>query len=515
MVDGRLLTEKLLEYAKQHLGLSTRDLPFVRNLLLREFNLSSPLKEGVDLSYVKDLTLPDELVLEIEEFAVAFNIVEESEKNLFSTYIMGILTPLPSVVENNFYTINERSGTLKACEYFFNLCVKNNYVQTTAIAKNKKWEYFDGDKKLEITINLSKPEKDNKQTAKLLTQKQTDKYPACMICKENEGFKGATNLPARQNLRTICVKLGGEDWFVQYSPYAYFNEHLIAINSNHTPMKVDGDTITKLLDFVDYFPNYMIGSNASLPIIGGSILNHEHFQGGAHKMPMQYSKLAKEFVSVDYPNVKVGIVDWYSSVIRLESHSRSDVLSLAEKIIYAWQNYTDESLFIYAQTDNQKHNSVAPIVTKVEDAYVVELILRNNITSTKYPDGVYHAHPEYHNVKKEAIGLIEAMGLFILPGRLERQLESIAQILSGQTKINLSDLEDDIHDLHAHRNMILELMQCGKAKDIVSARQIIKEKINEVCKNILINTAVFKHDDKGQAGFERFLQTVKIQKIGD
>lgn len=512
MVDGRLLTEKLLQYAKLHLGLSTRDLPFVRNLLLREFNLSSPLKEVVDLSYIKDLTIPDELVLEIEEFAVANNIVNDSEKNLFSTYIMGVLTPLPSVVESKFYDIKLRSGTLKACEYFYDLCVKNNYVQTTAIAKNKKWECFDGDRKLEITINLSKPEKDNKQTAKLLTQKQGDKYPACMICKENEGFKGASNLPARQNLRTISVNLGGEDWFVQYSPYAYFNEHLIAINSNHTPMKVDGSTITKLLDFVDYFPNYIIGSNASLPIVGGSILNHEHFQGGAHKMPMQYSKVEKEFFSEHYPNVKVGIVDWYSSVIRLESNSRDDVFGLAEKIILAWQSYTDESLYIYAKTDNEKHNSVAPIVTKVNDVYVVDLILRNNITSSEYPDGVYHAHPEYHNIKKEAIGLIEAMGLFILPGRLERQLESIAKILCGQIEINLGDLDNQEHDLHVHKNMILELMQGGKAKDIDSARLIIKEKINNVCKNILINSAVFKKDEKGQAGFENFLQTINIEK---
>ena len=428
MVDGKLLIEKLLKYAKAFLYLESRDEIYFRNLLLREFKLDAPSNLTVDLSYVEKLDVPDELVEEIEQYALENGIVEKGYETLYSTYIFGILSPLPSVVNKTFTEIKNTQGIKKACEYFYNLSVKNNYVQKTAISKNLKWEYIDNDKCLEITINLSKPEKDNKEIAKLLSVPKTSKYPACLLCKENEGFCGTLTHPARENIRTISLSLGGEDWFVQYSPYAYYNEHMIAISNNHMPMHIEKDTIDKIIDFVDFFPHYMIGSNAALPIIGGSILNHEHFQGGGHVMPMHRAPIKKKFMVKDFPQVSVGIVDWYNSVIRLESSDKDAIKKVATRIIDKWANHTDEQCDIFSSTNGVRHNSLSPVARKTEKGYIIDIILRNNRTSKEYPEGIFHAHPEYHNIKKEGIGLIEAMGLFILPARLKRQLEEIAKI---------------------------------------------------------------------------------------
>lgn len=508
MIDGKILVKKLLVYATTFLGLDERDVDFKQNQLLREFKLNAPLREQVDTADIKGLDVPDVLVQEIEDYAVENNIVLEQEKNLFSTYVMGILCPLPSAVESKFNQIKQVEGVQSACQKFHDFCIKNNYVQKTAISKNEKWEYVDGDKKLEITINLSKPEKDNKQTAKLLTQKNTEKYPSCMICKENEGFMGDLTRPARQNLRTISVSLDGEKWFWQYSPYAYFDEHLIAINTTHTPMHVAGDTIRKVLDFVDAFPNYFIGSNAALPIIGGSILDHEHFQGGGYLMPMQKAKVLNE-IACSTKGVKVGVIDWYLSALRIEGKDRQAVESVAIKILECWNNYTDEQVGIYAKTTAQ-HNAVSPIARKVDNIYIIDIIIRNNITSIEYPDGVFHAHPEYHNIKKEAIGLIEAMGLFILPARLKRQLGEVAKMLLGQSEISLEQVFDQTHDLFVHRFMIKELLERGKVDTLDKANAIIRDKVNDTCKNILYNVSVFKNDEQGKKGFERFIKAIQL-----
>ncbi len=506
MVDGKILIEKLLRYALKFLYLEKRDEIYFRNLLLREFKLTEPNEEEVDLSFIDTLDVPDVLVAEIEDYAVENKIVEEPYKNLYSTYIMGLLSPLPSKVNADFIKIKEEKGIEKACEYLYGLSVKNNYVQKTAIGKNLKWNYVDGDKYLEITVNLSKPEKNNKDIAKLLTAPKTKKYPDCMLCKENEGFEGSLTHPARENIRTVSVTLGSEPWFVQYSPYAYYNEHMIAISNNHTPMHIKGDTIDKLLDFVDFFSNYMIGSNAALPIIGGSILNHEHFQGGEHLMPMHKAPILKEYKSEKYKKVKVGIVDWYNSVIRLESKDRKEISCFAKDIIEVWANYTDEKCYIFSEIDGVKHNSLAPVCRKDKENYIFDIILRNNITNEEYPDGVFHAHPEYHNIKKEGIGLIEAMGLFILPGRLKRQFNDIADILTGEKPFDKNN-----EDLSVHNDMIKDLLKKGKAKNKEEAMERITDRVNEVCKNILLNTSVFKKDKNGEEGFNRFLQKINVK----
>lgn len=510
MVDGKILTEKLLKYAVKFLHLNERDVIYMRNILLREFKLDGPCDDYGDLSFIDTLTVPDVLVSELEEFALEQGLAEEHTLNLYSTYIMGILSPLPSKVNEEFVKIKKECGIEKACEYFYNLSVMNNYVQKTAISKNLKWEYIDGDKFLEITVNLSKPEKDNKEIAKLLTAPKSVKYPACLLCKENEGFGGTLTHPARGNIRTISLTMGGEPWFVQYSPYAYYNEHMIAISENHTPMHIKKDTIDKVLDFVDYFPNYMIGSNAALPIVGGSILNHEHFQGGEHLMPMHKAPIKEYFKSEKYPSVKVGIVDWYNSVIRLESDNRKDIAAFASEIVDAWENFTCEECYIFAQTDGVKHNSLSPVCRIKDGKYVIDIILRNNITTEEYPDGLFHAHSEYHNVKKEGIGLIEAMGLFILPGRLKKQFAMIADILCGNVIYDEKALNDENNYLYAHRNMIKELINEGKTESFESAEKRITDKVNVICKNILLNTAVFKNDQTGKNGFRKFLAVCGI-----
>ncbi len=510
MIDGKILVEKLLCYAETFLHLNKRDEIYFRNLLLREFNLDQGVEEEVDLSFIAGLSVPDVIVAELEQFALENGLIEDGMQNLYSTYIMGLLSPLPSEVNRKFLEIKKNEGILKACEYFYNLSIKNNYVQKTAIDRNVKWTFKDGEKYLEITINLSKPEKDNKEIAKLLTAPKKLNYPKCLLCKENEGFKGTLTHPARENIRTISLTMGGEPWFVQYSPYAYYNEHMIAISEAHTPMHIKADTIEKVIDFVEFFPNYMIGSNAALPIIGGSILNHEHFQGGEHLMPMHHAPIKKHFACAKYPACKVGIVDWYNSVVRLESPSREEISALAKEIVAKWENYTDESCYIFAETDGVKHNSLSPVCRITDSGYVMDMVLRNNITNEQYPDGVFHAHPEYHNIKKEGIGLIEAMGLFILPGRLKKQLAMIADILCKAEEYNPSELEKADNYLHVHRNMIKELVQEGFVSTKAEAEAKITDKINNICKNILFNTAVFKNDDNGVKGFDKFLSSLNI-----
>ena len=512
MTDGKLLVEELLCYAETFLHLKKRDEIYFRNILLREFKIDEPMEEKPDLSYVKEYDVPDALVSKIEEYALENGIIEDGEQNLYSTYIFGMLSPLPSKVNEDFNAIKEKEGIESACKYFYDLSVKSNYVQKTAIGRNLKWEYKDGANVLEITINLSKPEKNNKDVAKLLIAPKKNKYPACLLCKENEGYEGTATHPARENIRTISLTLGGEPWFVQYSPYAYYNEHLIAISENHVPMHIKADTIDKLMDFVDAFPNYMMGSNAALPIIGGSILNHEHFQGGGHLMPMHRAPLLKKYADLKskYKSVKVGIVDWYNSVIRLESKDRKEIGDLAKDVISAWADFTCPECNIFAETDGVKHNSLSPVCRLSNGEYVIDMILRNNIVTEERPEGYFHARPEFHNIKKESIGLIEAMGLFILPGRLKRQLSEIAEILCGQKEYDEKALSEEGNDLYVHRNMIKELLKNGRAESKEQADEIVKNKVNDVCKNILFDTAVFKKDENGFNGFIKFLKVAGI-----
>ena len=515
MTNGKLLAEKLLRYANKFLHLEADDFIYMRNLLLRELGLTEPYMGDEDISFVDGLSVPDSLVAELVAYAEENGIWKDGE-NLFAAHVFGLLTPAPSVINAEFKRIREEQGIQPACDYLYNISVMNDYVQKTAIGKNLKWEYEDGDNVLEITINLSKPEKDNKEIAKLLKKPTAgEKYPACALCKENLGYGGNANHPARSNIRTVNLSLGGERWFVQYSPYAYYNEHCIAINEAHVPMRVDETTPDKLLDFVDVFPNYFIGSNAALPIVGGSILNHEHYQGGGHVLPMRKAMIEKEICSDKFPSVKAGILNWYNSAVRMSSRSREELASATAAFIAAWREYTDESVGIYAFSGGNPHNTLSPIATKNGDEYTMDIIFRNNITTEQYPDGVFHAHPEFFNIKKEGIGLIEAMGLFILPGRLKRQTAKIEKILTGEVEYLPEEIAAEDNDLYVHRDMVAALVkEYGTALSKEDASLAVRGYVNRVCAKILDCTAVFKRDAEGKAAFERFVESVgfKVKK---
>ena len=509
-MKGELLVERLIAYAEMHLHLQPCDVIYARNCLLSEFRLSAPYDGEADISDIAAMEVPDALSGELAEYALEHNLATEETVERYCADIFGNLTPLPSVVNSEFARQNTENGDQTACDYLYNISVRNGYIQKTAIAKNLKWEYRDSKNTLEITINLSKPEKNNRDIAKLLTAAPAKKYPMCALCKENEGFEGTATHPPRRNLRTVKMTLGGEKWFMQYSPYAYYDEHCIVISEKHTPMKVDVSTPGKLLDFVDILPNYFIGSNASLPIIGGSILNHEHFQGGLHRMPMHYAGYRKMYASAKYPQLKIGVLEWYNNVIQCESSDRKAVSGFMSEVISEWKKFSCPSCDILSETNGVSHNSLSPICSKKGDTYIFSAILRNNRTDEQFPDGIFHAHPEFHNIKSEGIGLIELMGLFILPGRLKRQLDEVEDILCGIRPYNEKELFTPDNDLYIHRNMIKEFMDGGMSETKKDAHLRVEEHVNRVCAGILDNTAVFKRDETGETGFASFLNKLGL-----
>ena len=497
--------ENLLQYAQSHLLLDDLDVIYVRNKLMQSLKLEDYVQYETDVDAIEEMTCPDAVLNPIVDYAVENGIITEDGREEFADKIMDIVSLKPSEIVDMFESLHSTSPA-KAFDWLYDYSIKNDYVKQTKIAKNKHWEAKSTKGKIEITINLSRPEKNNKDTAKLLKQKNTS-YPPCMICKENEGYAGHGVF--RQTLRTIPLTLGGEEWFWQFSPYSYFNQHGIAINSEHTPMKVDTSTVQKLLDFVDYNPSYFIGCNAALPIVGGSILTHDHFQAGLKQLPMHKAPYLKRFKSAEYPYIDTGIVDWYNSVIRLESTNKKMLVEYAGKIISAWKAYSDESVGIIGADESGQHNAVTPIARKSNDGkYIVELILRNNCTSEQFPDGIYHVHPEYQNIKSESIGLIEAMGLFILPGRLDRQLAEVQQYLTREVKYSREKLADD---MKVHSDMIEKLMKENPKCTPKEAELNVKDEVNRVCECILDNTAVFKKDEAGVAAFEKFLSSLGIE----
>lgn len=499
-----LLIEKLICYGEYHLNLEEPDSVYVKNLILSAFKQAEPgditLSEP-ERAQIKEMTVPDSLIAEITAYAGENRLCGEGMEQSFAAYIMALLSPMPGRLNAEFRKIYSSKGVEKACDYLYGICIKNNYIQKTAIEKNIFWQADFGGNYIDITINLSKPEKDNKEIARLAKEAPTA-YPKCMLCKENLGFSGNLSKPPRQNIRIIPLKLAGEKWFMQYSPYLYYHQHCIVISDEHRPMSVDGSTIEKLADFVDIFPNYFVGSNASLPIVGGSILSHEHFQGGGYRMPMHCAKPRKSYKSARFAGVFVSTLDWYNSVIRLSSKDRTALELCAREVFTAWHSYTDEDAGVICRTD-AKHNAITPVMRKENGVYIFDIILRNNRTDDKYPDGIFHARPEYHNIKKEGIGLIEAMGMFILPGRLLRQTEEISKILTGERAFD--------SDLELHGGMVETLTeQHGTKLSKTHADSAVRDYINEVCKNILINTAVFKPDEKGNAAFDRFMAKLNI-----
>lgn len=477
----------LICYAGKKLGLAGADRTYAINRVLRfigeeSYNECAP---GIDNS-----ATALEVIRPISD--IAMTVHPEADEEWVQTELFDCVSALPSEVIRKFNGRRRRDPE-KAFDKFYDYCVSCDYVKSAAIARNKFWIAEGSEREVQITINLSKPEKNNKQTAKM--RSVSAGYPKCMICAENEGYAGQGR--SRQTLRTIPLTINGEPWFWQFSPYAYFYQHGIAINRRHTPMTLDDTTVDKLADFIDFAPQYFIGCNAPLPIVGGSILAHEHFQGGKYFFPMFGCGNRKEWTLV---GAKAGIVDWYNSVVVIRTHDRKKLRALGNRIINAWNCYDAPELDIIAN-DGEQHNTSTLIMRRDGSEYVLYIILRNNRCNEKYPDGIFHVHPEYMNIKSESIGLIEAMGMFILPARLDRQLAEVAKLLTGER----SDIGEDIA---VHRNMSQQLISTyGMSLTREEADAAVRSAVNNACENILFNTAVFKEDAHGKEAFEKFVRT--------
>ena len=372
-----------------------------------------------------------------------------------------------------------------------------------------------GDNYLEISINLSKPEKKNSDIAKLVASSgvPSNKYPSCLLCKENLGFVGTSSHPARGNIRIIPLNLDGSRWYLQYSPYVYYYQHCIVFDETHQKMTMGLTEFRRLFSFVEQFPCFFIGSNSELPIVGGSILNHEHFQGGKHLLPLMFAKDKFVIDTPKYPNCKLSYLNFYNSTFKIESEDKEEAINLLNEIYTSWRVYDDKEVDIMSHEGDTQHSTVTPIVRKEGNKYIAFAILRNNRTSEKYPDGIFHAHKEYHNIKSEGIGLIEAAGLYILPARLKRQSESIAKILSDKT-IDVDEFINNNSDFEIHRNFIIRLItQFGRDLSFEKASEIVCLAINETCVNILKNTATFKDDEKGQKHLQKFIAQLNLKQI--
>ncbi|MEE1305107.1 MAG: UDP-glucose--hexose-1-phosphate uridylyltransferase [Agathobacter sp.] len=510
-----MIQESILELVKY--GLTTgliekEDAVYTTNSLLELFKID----EIEDDVFEKHDTLPSWTQQEAEQrlegiledmmaYAYDNGLMENDSivyKDLFDTKIMGLLVARPSQIRNKFNYLYEKESPLAATDYFYKLSCDSNYIRRQRIKKDQKWTTDTEFGTLDITINLSKPEKDPKAIAAAKNAKQSS-YPKCQLCKENEGYAGRVNHPARQNHRIIPVTINNSDWFFQYSPYVYYNEHCIVFNSAHTPMKIERATFGKLLDFVTMFPHYFVGSNADLPIVGGSILTHDHFQGGHYTFAMAKAPIEKEISFEGFEDVKAGIVKWPMSVIRISSSDKERLIELADRILVTWRGYSDQEAFILAETEGEPHNTITPIARKRGDDYELDLVLRNNITTEEHPLGVYHPHAHLHHIKKENIGLIEVMGLAVLPARLkEEMLELEEALLTGR------DLRST-ETLASHADWVESFLPKYDTIDESNVTDIIREEIGLVFSEVLECAGVYKCTEEGRKYFQRFIDSVK------
>ncbi len=444
----------------------------------------------------------EDILKDLLDFAVEHGVIEDgvTSRDLFDTELMGRITPRPSQVRREFFQRYAESPE-KATDWYYQLSQNTDYIRRYRIKRDMKWvtptEYGD----LDITINLSKPEKDPRAIAAAKSAPQSG-YPKCQLCRENEGYAGRMNHPARQNHRIIPITIDGCDWFFQYSPYVYYNEHCIVFNGAHVPMKINRSTFRKQLDFIKQFPHYFVGSNADLPIVGGSILSHDHFQGGRYTFAMEKAPVEKMVSFPGYEDVEAGIVKWPMSVIRLRCADDERLVELADKILLAWRGYTDQAAFIFAETDGEPHNTITPIARMRDGKYELDLVLRNNITTEEYPLGVYHPHQELHHIKKENIGLIEVMGLAVLPARLKGELAALADAL-----VEGRDLRTD-EELEKHADWAEELKtRYTFTRD--NAMDILQQEVGKVFATVLEHAGVYKCTDEGRAAFLRFVESVR------
>ena len=488
--------DSLVSYAMNKGLTQPEDHIVVVNKLLEALKLDSYTPSEELLS--EDL---EEILACIVDYACANGLCEDNitARDLFDTKIMGLLTPMPREVIATFRSLYAEDPQ-KATDWYYDFSCNTDYIRRYRIAKDMRWKYQSPYGKMDITINLSKPEKDPKAIAAAKLAPQSG-YPKCALCVENEGYAGRMNHPARQNHRVIPIEMAGAPWCLQYSPYVYYNEHCIVFNAQHTPMKIDKSAFCKLLDFVKVFPHYFVGSNADLPIVGGSILSHEHFQGGHYTFAMETAPVEKEISFVGFEDVAAGIVKWPMSVIRLRGSDPARLADLADKILTCWRGYTDEAALILAETDGEPHNTITPIARRRGEDFELDLVLRNNLTTAEHPLGVYHPHADKHHIKKENIGLIEVMGLAVLPSRLKKELADLADaIVAGK------DISADAA-LASHADWVAEI-KTRKTFTAENAMDILLEETGKVFSEVLEDAGVYKCDENGRAAFMRFVGAV-------
>lgn len=423
------------------------------------------------------------------------------ECDLFDTRLMGALTPPPSAVIDKFNTLY-KDDPVAATDYFYSLAVSSNYIRADRIRRDLKWQIGSEYGEIDITVNLSKPEKDPRAIAKAKLAPQTD-YPKCALCHENEGFRGTVTKAARQTLRQIPFDMAGDLWYLQYSPYVYYNEHCIALSGEHRPMRIDGSTFRKLCGFVTSFPHYFIGSNADLPIVGGSILSHDHMQGGRYTFPIQRAPVAERIDFDGFSDVEAAIVKWPMSVIRISSVDKERLCLLADKILAAWRGYTDKDAYVFAETDGTPHNTVTPIARRVGERYEMDLVLRNNITTDEHPMGLYHPHGEHHNIKKENIGLIEVMGLAVLPSRLKSEIDLMVKAITDGVDFGT------VPEIEKHREWF-DRFRSEYEFTPENTEDIIRKEIGKTFVRVLSDAGVFKDNDGGRVAFKRFINAVNL-----
>ncbi|MBQ0040029.1 MAG: UDP-glucose--hexose-1-phosphate uridylyltransferase [Treponema sp.] len=479
------------------------DVVYTQNRLLELLDLEG-FEDNFDFSSIPAVKVEDleSILKSILDYACEKGLCEDSVvyRDLFDTKVMSCLVDRPSSIRAKYSRLYEKSPK-EATDWYYKFSQDTDYIRRYRVCKDVKWqsktEYGD----MDITINLSKPEKDPKAIAAALSAKKSG-YPACLLCKENEGYAGRVNHPARQNHRIIPFELQGEKFGLQYSPYVYYNEHCIVFAMDHVPMAITNKSWRYLLDFVKIFPHYTIGSNADLPIVGGSILTHNHFQGGNYEFAMAKAPVEKEFTVKGFEDVKCGIVKWPMSVIRLSGTDSERIALLADRIHESWRKYTDESAFIFAETDGVKHNTVNPIVRKRGDLFELDIVLRNNITTEEHPLGVYHPHAELHHIKKENIGLIEVMGLAILPGRLKNELADL-----GKAIVEGRDISKD-EVLSKHGDWVKEFLPKYGKVDASNVDQIIRDEVGLVFSRVLEDAGVYKRTPEGMKAFDRFMESM-------
>lgn len=498
MENVSFLIRELVDYACREEILDAHDRTYATNALMAALHED----DYNDSGYAAKERPLAEILADLLDFAVAKGLTGGDTvvyRDLFDTRLMGCVTPAPSAVIDRFYALF-RVSPEAATDWFYHLCRANNYIRTDRVSRDLKWAVESPYGDIDITVNLSKPEKDPKAiaAAKLLPAKG---YPKCLLCRENEGYAGTLSSPARENLRLIPLTMGGAEWFMQYSPYVYYNEHCIVLSGAHTPMKIDRGTFERQLDFVEQLPHYFLGSNADLPIVGGSILSHDHMQGGHYTFAMAKAPVETPFTFAGFEDISAGIVRWPMSVIRLSGSDKVRLADLAEKILAAWRAYSDESAFVFAETNGEPHNTITPIARMRDGKFELDLVLRNNITTEEHPLGVFHPHAELHNIKKENIGLIEVMGLAVLPARLKGEMEEMKKaILSGADFAATETIAK-------HKAWFLSFAGNYTFTE-ENTEKILKKEIGNTFVRVLTDAGVFKRDEAGQAAFVRFLATV-------